>query len=67
MMNLLALSLLITSLTATSIFSPNPKQQPNTIVKEGHKVVVVEYDQDGYQNTKISILPDQQKQQQQTH
>lgn len=67
MMNLLALSLFITSLTTASIFSPNPKQQPNTIVKEGHKVVVVEYDQDGYQNTKISILPEQQQTHQQDY
>ncbi|CAJ2655351.1 unnamed protein product [Trifolium pratense] len=65
MMNLLALSLFITSLTTASIFSPNPKQQPNTIIKEGHRVVVVEYDQDGYQNTKISISPPEQQSQQQ--
>ncbi|KAJ1416435.1 hypothetical protein SESBI_17394 [Sesbania bispinosa] len=44
---------------ATSIFSPSStqKQGANTIVKEGHKVVVVEYDQNDYQNTKISISP----------
>ncbi|CAL5212101.1 unnamed protein product [Lathyrus oleraceus] len=64
MMNILALSLFITSLTTASIFSPNPnptqkQQQSNTIVKEGHRVVVVEYDQDGHQNTKISISPEQ--------
>ncbi|XP_058757502.1 uncharacterized protein LOC131630774 isoform X2 [Vicia villosa] len=65
MMNILALSLFITSLTTASIFSPNPNtnqkhhQQPNTIIKEGHRVVVVEYDQDGHQNTKISISPEQ--------
>ncbi|CAK8575298.1 unnamed protein product [Lathyrus sativus] len=64
MMNILALSLFITSLTTASIFSPNPnpnqkQQQPNTIIKEGHRVVVVEYDQDGHQNTKISISPEQ--------
>lgn len=63
MMNIIALSLFITSLTASSIFSPNQKQAPNTIVKEGHRVVVVEYDQDGYQNTKISISPEQQQHQ----
>jgi hypothetical protein len=66
-MNLIALSLFITSLTTASIFSPNPKQQhqqqPNTIVKEGHRVVVVEYDQDSYQNTKISISPPEQQSQ----
>ncbi|KAF7824997.1 Transmembrane protein 205 [Senna tora] len=62
MMNVFALSLLVTSLAAASLFSPPPKTHPqnlpeseSTIVKEGHRVVVVEYDQDGLQNTKISI------------
>ncbi|KAK7263801.1 hypothetical protein RJT34_31398 [Clitoria ternatea] len=64
MMNVLGLSLLVTSLAAAGIFSPNPNPETqqklgaNTIVKEGHRVVVVEYDQDGYQNTKISISPE---------
>lgn len=68
MMNVLALSLVVTSLAAASMFSPSPttenqKQAPaSTIVKEGHRVVVVEYDQDGYHNTKISISPEQQQQ-----
>lgn len=58
MMNALALSLLVSSLAAAGMFSPTPpKQGANTIVKEGHRVVVVEYDQDGHQNTKISISP----------
>ncbi|KAH1219637.1 Transmembrane protein 205 [Glycine max] len=50
MMNVigLSLSLVLTSLAAAS-----------TIVKEGHRVVVVEYDQGGHQNTKISISPEQ--------
>lgn len=63
MINVLGLCLLATSLVTASIFSPNPTQQhkqaANTIVKEGHRVIVVEYDQDGYQNTKISISPEQ--------
>ncbi|KAK7341033.1 hypothetical protein VNO80_23957 [Phaseolus coccineus] len=63
MMNVLAVTLLFTSLVASAIFSPPPptlhKQGANTIVKEGHRVVVVEYDQDGHHNTKISISPDQ--------
>ena len=63
MMNLLGLSLVLTSLAAAGVFSPTPdtqqKQAASTIVKEGHRVVVVEYDQDGHQNTKISISPEQ--------
>ncbi|KAL9295997.1 hypothetical protein ACSQ67_021893 [Phaseolus vulgaris] len=62
-MNVLAVTLFFTSLAASAIFSPPPpthhKQGANTIVKEGHRVVVVEYDQDGHHNTKISISPDQ--------
>ncbi|KAJ1388576.1 hypothetical protein SESBI_38992 [Sesbania bispinosa] len=60
-MNVLGLSLVLTSLATATIFSPSStqKQGANTIVKEGHRVVVVEYDQDGYQNTKISISPEQ--------
>ncbi|MED6111556.1 hypothetical protein PIB30_053322 [Stylosanthes scabra] len=63
MMNVLALSLLLTSLAAAGVFSPPPsadqKQAASTIVKEGHRVVVVEFDQDGHHNTKISISPEQ--------
>ncbi|RDX68713.1 Transmembrane protein, partial [Mucuna pruriens] len=59
-MNVLGLSLVISSLAAAGILSPTQqKQGANTIVKEGHRVVVVEYDQDGNQNTKISISPEQ--------
>ncbi|XLR14095.1 hypothetical protein S83_042033 [Arachis hypogaea] len=61
MMNVLAMCLFLTSLA--SMFSPIPsadqKQAESTIVKEGHRVVVVEFDGDGYQNTKISISPEQ--------
>lgn len=60
-MNVLGVSLLLTSLAAAGIFSPNEKQGASTIVKEGHRVVVVEYDQDGPHNTKISISPEQIK------
>ncbi|TKY68059.1 ras-related protein Rab-3D [Spatholobus suberectus] len=64
MMNVLGLSLVVTSLAAAGIFSPSAdqtqqKQGASTIVKEGHRVVVVEYDQGGHQNTKISISPEQ--------
>ncbi|KAK4256414.1 hypothetical protein QN277_009282 [Acacia crassicarpa] len=64
MINLVALSLLMASLAGAGVFSPTPqfrhqKDAEQTIVKEGHRVVVVEYDQDGHRNTKISITPDQ--------
>ncbi|XP_047166563.1 uncharacterized protein LOC124835639 [Vigna umbellata] len=63
MLNVFAVSLVITSLAASAILSPAPathqKQGANTIVREGHRVVVVEYDQDGHHNTKISISPEQ--------
>ncbi|XP_027356664.1 uncharacterized protein LOC113866001 [Abrus precatorius] len=66
-MNVLGLSLVLASLAAAGIFSPSAtpdtqqqqKQGASTIFKEGHRVVVVEYDQDGHQNTKISISPEQ--------
>ncbi|KAL4389945.1 hypothetical protein HN51_010882 [Arachis hypogaea] len=61
MMNVFATSLFLISLAG--MFSPTPsadqKQAESTIVKEGHRVVVVEFDGDGYQNTKISISPEQ--------
>ncbi|KAL2329402.1 hypothetical protein Fmac_022829 [Flemingia macrophylla] len=64
-MNVLGLSLVLTSLAAAGLFSPSPSPSPssnptaqNTIVKEGHRVVVVEYDQGAHHNTKISISPE---------
>jgi len=63
MLNVFAVSLVITSLAASAVLSPAPgpqqKQGASTIVREGHRVVVVEYDQDGHHNTKISISPEQ--------
>ena len=62
-MNLLALSLVLSSLASAGLLSPKPethtKQQgETTLTKEGHRVVVVQYDQDGHHNTKISITPE---------
>ncbi|CAM8998952.1 unnamed protein product [Rhodiola kirilowii] len=69
MMNVLALVLVATSLAAAGIWSPpaattTQKQVVNSdvsevIVKEGHRVIVVEYDkeQTGVGNTKVSISP----------
>ncbi|KAI8002856.1 Transmembrane protein 205 [Camellia lanceoleosa] len=60
MMNALALCLVLISLVTAPIPSPvkenNPTKEEDVIVKEGHRVVVVEFDkQDG--NTKVSISP----------
>lgn len=54
MTNLFAMFLIITTLTAAGLWSPPPPPQ-NVIVKEGHRVVVVEYDDQGQHNTKVSI------------
>ncbi|KAL6176590.1 hypothetical protein ACLB2K_053223 [Fragaria x ananassa] len=66
MMNAMALFLVATSLVRAGIWSPSPDQQnqkkqgEEVIVKDGHIVVVVEYeDQPGHNpNTKVSISPD---------
>ncbi|XVE55028.1 hypothetical protein DITRI_Ditri03aG0128200 [Diplodiscus trichospermus] len=55
MMNVLALSLVVSSLAAAGVWSPTPPQREDVIVKQGHRVVVVEYDEDGKRNTKVSI------------
>ncbi|KAL0437919.1 UNVERIFIED_CONTAM: Transmembrane protein [Sesamum latifolium] len=59
MMNALALGLVLTSLVTAGIFNPSPeKQNPkeDVIVKEGRRVVVVEYEKDDG-NTKVLISP----------
>ncbi|XP_059630945.1 uncharacterized protein LOC132273867 [Cornus florida] len=76
MMNILALGLVLTSLATAGVWSPSPDHEkqrsppipppnsPRIIVKEGHRVVTVEYDvkkRDG--NTKVSISPHQDQQQ----
>lgn len=64
MMNFLALGLVLTSLVTAGFFSPspeNPRSREDVIVKEGHRVVVVEYEKDDG-NTKVLISPqDSQK------
>uniref|UniRef100_A0A0A0KSX1 TMEM205-like domain-containing protein n=1 Tax=Cucumis sativus TaxID=3659 RepID=A0A0A0KSX1_CUCSA len=52
--------LIVTTFTAAGLWSPPPPPQ-NVIVKEGHRMVVVEYDDQGQHNTKVSISsePDQ--------
>ncbi|KAE8684395.1 hypothetical protein F3Y22_tig00111131pilonHSYRG00144 [Hibiscus syriacus] len=54
MINILALSLVATSLAAAGIWSPNPQRQ-YVRPKEVHTVVVVEYDEYGQRGTKVSI------------
>ncbi|KAJ0085075.1 hypothetical protein Patl1_07382 [Pistacia atlantica] len=61
MMNFVAICLVVTSLVAAGVFSPNPEknnQKEQVIVKEGHRVVVVEYDEHGQTNTKVFISPE---------
>lgn len=61
MMNVVALCLLVTSLVTAGFWSPAPEkhdQDVNVVVKDGHRVVVVEYDEDGHPNTKVSISPE---------
>ncbi|CAK9326082.1 unnamed protein product [Citrullus colocynthis] len=56
MTNLFALCLIITTLTAAGLWSsPSPSPSQDVIVKEGHRVVVVEYDNQGQHNTKVSF------------
>ncbi|KAJ9166889.1 hypothetical protein P3X46_021578 [Hevea brasiliensis] len=64
MMNLLALSLVFSSLFTAQVWSPSPasgkhyhnQKEEDVIIKEGHRVIVVEtYDEDGQHNTKFSI------------
>ncbi|KAJ8436950.1 hypothetical protein Cgig2_017375 [Carnegiea gigantea] len=63
MMNLIAITLVATSLVVAGLFSPTPHINtnnggPQVIVKEGHRAVVVEYaDTTGDGNTKVSISP----------
>lgn len=66
-MNILAICLVLTSLVTGGVWSPTPENpnlkhnpDPNkrdTIVKEGHRVVVVEYEKEGDGNTKVVISP----------
>ncbi|KAL5778817.1 hypothetical protein ACOSQ2_009554 [Xanthoceras sorbifolium] len=63
MINLLALCLVVSTLVSAGVWSPIPekynnKKQEDVIVKEGHRVVVVEYEQQGHHNTKVSISPE---------
>ncbi|KAL5558414.1 hypothetical protein UlMin_034625 [Ulmus minor] len=56
MINIVAISLLLTSLATAGVWSPTPKNQENdVIVKEGNRVVVVEYDKQGKSFTKVSV------------
>ncbi|TXG53377.1 hypothetical protein EZV62_022546 [Acer yangbiense] len=60
MINLLALFLVVSSLVSAGVWSPTPEKQlqEDVIVKQGHRVVVVEYDQQGQHHTKVSISPE---------
>lgn len=56
MMNVFAISLVLATLFTAGVFSPNPEKKEDVIVKEGHRVVVVEYEPSDGQ-TKVSISP----------
>lgn len=61
-MNMLAIGLVLTSLVTASIWSPSPPpfrqdEHQEVIVKEGHRVVVVEYDKEADGSTKVLISP----------
>ncbi|KAL4183311.1 hypothetical protein AMTRI_Chr11g154560 [Amborella trichopoda] len=55
MMHAVALGFVITSLAAAGVWSP-PPPQPNT-VKEGHRVIVVEYERELPQHTQQHKIP----------
>ncbi|KAL9446254.1 hypothetical protein AB3S75_014009 [Citrus x aurantiifolia] len=63
MMNLVAICLVASSLAAAGVWSPSPSLEKENnkeeviVMKEGHRVVVVEYDEHGRHNTKVSISP----------
>ncbi|KAK6129602.1 hypothetical protein DH2020_036647 [Rehmannia glutinosa] len=59
MMNVLALGMVLTSLLTAGFFTPTPEKQSSkedVIVKEGHRVVVVEFEKDDG-HTKVLISP----------
>ncbi|MCE3217013.1 hypothetical protein HAX54_010054 [Datura stramonium] len=65
MMNVFAISLVLTTLVTAGVLSPYPEKKEDVIVKEGHMVVVVEYEPtDGH--TKVSISPQETEQKSKT-
>ncbi|KAF4354510.1 hypothetical protein CsatB_008911 [Cannabis sativa] len=65
MINWVALSLVLTSLATAALWSPAPPKNNHksndhdqVIVKEGHRVVVVEYDEEMKPKTRVSISPE---------
>ncbi|KAF8050541.1 hypothetical protein N665_1944s0002 [Sinapis alba] len=75
MTNLLALCLVFSTLFAAEVWSPSPAvttqqtvvSEEDVIVKDGHRVVVVEYDRDGKTNTRVSISPPSAEEGEQKH
>ncbi|KAA8546286.1 hypothetical protein F0562_002975 [Nyssa sinensis] len=60
MMNLFAVSLVVTSLATAGVLSPSLEKQKtreDVILKEVHRVVVVEYEKEDDGNTKVSMSP----------
>ncbi|KAM0032589.1 hypothetical protein Hdeb2414_s0016g00476701 [Helianthus debilis subsp. tardiflorus] len=58
MMNVLAITLVLSSLFAAALWSPSPSHRDEVIVKDGHRMVVVEYDKEAAEGrTKVLISP----------
>ncbi|KAK2658838.1 hypothetical protein Ddye_005371 [Dipteronia dyeriana] len=60
MINLVVSSLVVSSLVSAGVWSPTAEKQEEegVVVKQGHRVVVVEYDQQEQHLTKFSIAPE---------
>ncbi|KAL2503425.1 late [Abeliophyllum distichum] len=61
-MNVLAVCFVMATLVTAGVFSPRPEKmhEDETVVREGHRVVVVEFEKDDG-NTKVSISPPEEK------
>ncbi|KAI3777340.1 hypothetical protein L1987_47140 [Smallanthus sonchifolius] len=63
MMNLLVISLSLTTLLTAAVSSPSQSHhRDEVIVKEGHRIVTVEYDKEADGITKVLISPHDEKQ-----
>ncbi|XP_010521159.1 PREDICTED: uncharacterized protein LOC104800129 isoform X2 [Tarenaya hassleriana] len=67
MTNIVALCLILTTFLAAEVWTPSPamthsnEPEADIIVKDGHRLVVVEYEKEGKTNTKIVISPPETK------
>lgn len=65
MMNLFAIILVVTTLAAAGVWSPPPDKsihpKEEVILKDGRRVIVVEYEKEGLHNTKVLISPTEEE------